>query len=94
MTMLQLAVPAFECLKNSTLMMKTSKKIGLSVWQAIIGDKNSRFDLQDSFLFYDNGLCIPKSSIILRLITEIHGNGLGRHFGRDKTIMQIEARYY
>lgn len=36
-----------------------------------------------SFLYFDNRLCIPRSSVRLELIEEIHGIGLGGHFGRE-----------
>lgn len=58
------------------------------------GKKKSRFDLKDRFLYFDNRLCIPRSSVRLKIINDIRGNGLGGHFGRDKTTRQVEIRFF
>jgi len=44
-----------------------------------------KYHLHDGFLFRDNKLCIPDSSIRLLLLQESHMGGLMGHFGRDKT---------
>src|SRR3954471_2062191 len=43
------------------------------------------FYLHKGFLFKQNKLCIPTSSLQLLLLQESHGGGLMGHFGRDKT---------
>lgn len=91
LTVLQLSVPALDCLIELYPEDEDFKEEWRSCW---LKEKKSRFDIQEGFLFFDDRLCIPRSSIRLKLISEIHGNGLGGHFGRDKTILQLEARYF
>ncbi|XP_026396640.1 uncharacterized protein LOC113291306 [Papaver somniferum] len=50
--------------------------------------------IQDGFIFKGNRSCIPHCSLRLHLIQELHGSGLGGHFGRDNTIALIEERYF
>lgn len=52
------------------------------------------FKIENGFLFKNNRLCIPKTSLRLLLMQEMHSSGLAGHFGRDKVISQLESRYY
>lgn len=51
----------------------------------------TEFHLQDGFLFKGNQLCIPDSSLRLKIIKELHNEG---HMGRDKTFELIAASYF
>jgi len=61
-------------------------------------DENHRvingYHLQDGYLFRDNKLCIPKTSVRDFLIWEIHVGGLSGHFGRNKTIEEVERQFF
>ncbi|XP_030970504.1 uncharacterized protein LOC115990873 [Quercus lobata] len=52
------------------------------------------YSLQDGYLFKANKLCIPRSSVRDFLVWEIHAGGLAGHFGRDKTIEEVERQFY
>ena len=45
-------------------------------------------------LFKGIQLCIPRSSMRLNLIKEMHSGGLAGHFGIDKTLSLLKEKYY
>ena len=49
------------------------------------------FLIHDGFLFKRNQLCIPDSSLCLRIIQELHNEG---HMGRDKTMKLVTNSYF
>ena len=51
---------------------------------------HSDYTLQDGYLFKDNRLYIPRTSIQEFLVWETHAGGLASHFGKDKIILAIE----
>jgi len=55
---------------------------------------HSEYTLQDGYLFQNNRLCIPKTSLREFLIWETHAGGLNGHFGRNKTILAIEDQFF
>ena len=54
-------------------------------------NNHSYFCVQDGFLFKDNQLCIPDSSLRLKIIRELHDEG---HVGKDKPFALIAGFYF
>lgn len=52
------------------------------------------FGMHDGYLFKGNLLCILEGSLREQIVRELHGNGLGGHFERDKTLAMVTDRYY
>jgi hypothetical protein len=48
------------------------------------------YHIQEGFLFKNQQLCIPQSSLRLNLIRELHSGGLGGHCGMDKTTTLVK----
>ncbi|XP_035835681.1 uncharacterized protein LOC118483966 [Helianthus annuus] len=53
--------------------------------------KRADFLVHDGFLFKENQLCIPNSSLRLQIIKELHGEG---HVGRDRTLRLVQSSYF
>lgn len=64
LTVLQVSVPALDCVKELYSEDEDFKVEWTKCWS---GKKDSRFNLQEGFLFFDNRPCIPRSSIRLKL---------------------------
>jgi hypothetical protein len=52
------------------------------------------YTIQDGYLFKDNKLCIPRTSMRDFLLWELHAGGLAEHFDRDKTIEEVKRQFY
>ncbi|KAJ0814782.1 putative nucleotidyltransferase, Ribonuclease H [Helianthus annuus] len=61
------------------------------ILQDVKTGQKSDFLLHEGFLFKGNQLCIPDSSLRLKIIKELHGEG---HVGRDRTLQLVQASYY
>jgi len=93
LTVMSVEVTGFERLKEEYESCSEFGEIYLT-----LKDENHRvingYHLQDGYLFRDNKLCIPKTSVRDFLIWEIHVRGLSGHFGRNKTIEEVERQFF
>jgi len=53
-----------------------------------------KFYLMDGYLFKENRLCVPASSLHELLVREAHGGGLMGHFGVEKTLDVLHEHFY
>ncbi|XP_073260728.1 uncharacterized protein [Populus alba] len=53
-----------------------------------------KFYLMDGYLFKENRLCVPASSLRELLVREAHGGGLMGHFGVAKTLDVLHEHFY
>lgn len=53
--------------------------------------QRSDFLIHDGFLFKGNQLCVPESSLRLKIIKELHEGG---HVGSDKTLQLVASSYF
>lgn len=86
-------VTGFEELKNQYSSDSYFSKI-IADLQGSLQAENLPYRLHEDYLFKGNQLCIPEGSLREQIIRELHGNGLGGHFGRDKTLAMVADRYY
>ncbi|GKD30408.1 putative nucleotidyltransferase, ribonuclease H, partial [Tanacetum coccineum] len=62
-----------------------------NVLQGVQSGQYPDFNIHDGFLFKGNQLCIPDTSLRLKIIKELHGEG---HVGRDRTLKLVQASYF
>ncbi|XP_024041854.1 uncharacterized protein LOC127898849 [Citrus sinensis] len=64
------------------------------IWRECENGSYEQYQLHDGFLFKGNRLCIPQCSLRESIIMEAHGNTVGGHFGRDKTLACLQGNFY
>ena len=53
----------------------------------------SEYTFQGGYLFKNNKLCIPRTSVRDFLVWELHAGGLSDHFSRTKTIEAVDINF-
>ncbi|KAL5779238.1 hypothetical protein ACOSQ2_009975 [Xanthoceras sorbifolium] len=93
LTVMSTQVIGFEELKSQYVDDPDFSSI-ITELQGPTGGNNLPYRLQEGYLFKVNQLCIPRGSLREQIIRELHGNGLGGYFDRDKTMTMVADRYY
>ena len=86
-------VIGFERLKDEYATCPDFSEIYQTLGQGPSGE-HAEYTLLDGYLFKENKLCIPRTSLRDFLVWETHAGGLAGHFGRNKTILAIEDQFY
>lgn len=65
-----------------------------TLWNTCLGGPKNQFFIHDRFLFSGKQPCVPNCSLKEAIIREAHGGGLAGDFGRDKTLIMVQERFY
>lgn len=87
LTLMQTSVPVFSYLVE---LYPTDAYFGRLLIEATTGVSKD-FTLHDGFLFKGLRLCIPESSLRLKIIQELHNEG---YVGRDRTLHLATSSYF
>jgi hypothetical protein len=81
---------------KSTLFQEHLYQIGLHIGAIpkSLRNSNDKFFRHDEFLFKENKLYVPNSSLHELLVREAHGGGLMGHFGITKTLDVLHEHFY
>ena len=86
-------VLGFDILKDDYETCPDFGEIYIGLRDGLFREQDDYF-LQNEFLFRANRLCVPQTSVRDFIVREIHAGGLAGHFGKNKTIMQVEEQFY
>ena len=86
-------VIGFERLKDDYETCLYFRDIYTALRDGLFREQDDYF-LQNRFLFRANKLCVPQTSMRDFIVWEVHAGGLPGHFGKNKTIAQVEEQFY
>ena len=84
---MQFVVVSFEIVKT---LYEIDYDFG-NLWK---GGPKTQFFIHDGYLFRGKQLCIPDCSLREAIIWEAHSEGLVGHFGKDKTLILVQEKFY
>ncbi|PKU85788.1 RNA-directed DNA polymerase [Dendrobium catenatum] len=91
LTQLQTELTGLQCLQD---LYKEDSDFK-TIWQQCMSEHPvSDYSIRHGFLFKGNTVCILDSSWRPHIIQEVHSGGLAAHVGRDKTLQQLQSRFY
>ena len=90
-TALDARVLGFACMKN---LYPNDSDFGEAYQHCVSKGTHGLFYLHDGYLFRDDKLCVPSSSLRRLFIHEAHGGGLMGHFGVAKTLGTLKEHFY
>ncbi|XP_022869128.1 uncharacterized protein LOC111388604 [Olea europaea var. sylvestris] len=93
LSIISVKVIGFERLKEEYKSCPDFRDIFLALQNGEL-DTTDGFRLEEGYLFRSNNLCIPRTSLRDFIVWKNHASGLVGHFGRDKTIEEIERLFY
>lgn len=88
LTLMQTKVTGFDAFRE---LLAADPYFSTIFAEVVGGGGHSKFHVQGGFLFKGNELCVPDSSLRLKIIKELHNEG---HVGRDKTYAPVSASYF
>ncbi|PKU69720.1 RNA-directed DNA polymerase [Dendrobium catenatum] len=91
LTQLSTEMTGLQCLQDLYATDSDFKQI----WETCLESPSAgEYTIRHGYLFKNNTLCIPQSSWRQQLIQEVHGGGLAAHVGHDKTLEQLQHRFF
>ncbi|XP_028548104.1 uncharacterized protein LOC110099094, partial [Dendrobium catenatum] len=91
LTQLNTEITGLQCLQELYATDKDFQKI----WAECLENNSvGQYSIRHGFLFKQSALCDPDSSWRQQIIQEIHCGGLAAHVGRDKTLKQLQLRFF
>lgn len=84
---LRYEIVGFDCLKNNY---ESDEDLGEKWKNCQCNQPTEDFHISEGFLMKGNRLCLPRTSLLEKVIRDLHWRGLAGHLGRDKTIAAVE----
>lgn len=88
---LRYEIVGFDCLKNNY---ESDEDLGEKWKNCQFNQPTEDFHISEGFLMKGNRLCLPRTSLLEKVIRDLYWRGLAGNLGRDKTIAAVEERYY
>lgn len=84
---LRYEIVGFDCLKNNY---ESDEDLGEKWKNCQCNQPTEDFHISEGFFMKGNRLCLPRTSLLEKVIRDLHWRGLAGNLGRDKTIAAVE----